>query len=88
MVVSRCLLVCAMFALSTFLSTPVFAQVTGATLVGTVTDPSGGQVPNANVSIKNRATGVERDFEHVEVAVVRDPRQRLEVPRGSQLARF
>jgi outer membrane receptor protein involved in Fe transport len=50
-----------MFALTTSLSAPVFAQVTGATLVGTVTDPSGGQVPNANVSIKNRATGVERD---------------------------
>jgi outer membrane receptor protein involved in Fe transport len=61
MVVSRCLLVCAMFALTTSLSAPIFAQVTGATLVGTVTDPSGGQVPNANVSIKNRATGVERD---------------------------
>src|SRR6202048_4985561 len=61
MVVSRCLLVCAMFAPVTFLSTPVLAQVTGATLVGTRADPSGGQVPNANVSIKNRATGVERD---------------------------
>jgi len=61
MVVSRCLLVCAMFALTMSLSAPIFAQVTGATLVGTVTDPSGGQVPNANVSIKNRATGVERD---------------------------
>jgi Carboxypeptidase regulatory-like domain/TonB dependent receptor/TonB-dependent Receptor Plug Domain len=37
------------------------AQVTGATLAGTVTDPSGGVVVGAAVSAKNTATGVVRD---------------------------
>jgi Carboxypeptidase regulatory-like domain/TonB-dependent Receptor Plug Domain len=38
-----------------------YAQVVGATLSGTVTDASGGIVPNARVSISNTATGVSRD---------------------------
>src|SRR2546428_10580307 len=37
------------------------AQVTGATLSGTVTDVSGAVIPGVQVSIKNRATGVVRD---------------------------
>jgi hypothetical protein len=37
------------------------AQVTGATLAGTVTDPSGGVVVGAAVSAKNTATGAVRD---------------------------
>ena len=37
------------------------AQVTGATLSGTVTDASGAVIPGVLVSIKNRATGVTRD---------------------------
>jgi len=37
------------------------AQVTGATLAGTVTDPSGGVVVGAQVSAKNTATGAVRD---------------------------
>jgi hypothetical protein len=41
-------------------SCPVYAQVAGATLAGTVTDASGAQVPGAKVSIRNAATGVER----------------------------
>ena len=37
------------------------AQVTGATVSGTVTDPSGGVVANATVSAANSATAVTRD---------------------------
>ena len=37
------------------------AQVTGATLSGTVTDPSGAAVVGATVSAKNTATGISKD---------------------------
>jgi hypothetical protein len=40
------------------ISVPVDAQVAGGTLSGTITDPSGGQIPQAQVVIKNVATGV------------------------------
>jgi hypothetical protein len=46
--------------LACFLSTPARAQVAGATLSGTVTDESGLVIPNAQISIKNLATGVAR----------------------------
>ena len=39
---------------------PSRAQVAGATLTGTITDSSGGEVPNAQVVIKDMSTGVER----------------------------
>jgi hypothetical protein len=61
MVFGRGLVVCAMFALAVLVSAPAQAQVAGATLAGIVTDASGAAVSNADVSIKNTATGVVRD---------------------------
>jgi hypothetical protein len=40
---------------------PVAAQEAGGTIVGTVTDPTGAAVGSANLTIKNVATGVERN---------------------------
>src|SRR5882672_6742660 len=42
-------------------SVPVYAQVTGATLSGTVTDASGAVIAGAQVSIRNTATGISKD---------------------------
>ncbi len=43
-----------------FLAPPASAQVSGATLSGTVTDSSGAVIPNVQISIKNEATGEVR----------------------------
>ena len=53
--------VAALVLLSMLVSVPVRAQVSGATLSGTVTDLSGSGVPNVTVSIKNTATGIARE---------------------------
>jgi hypothetical protein len=45
---------------SVFAASGLHAQVTTATLVGTVKDASGGAVPGADVSAKNLATGLTR----------------------------
>ena len=51
-------LVVLVLVLGLTLSSPVFAQVSGATLSGLVTDAQGGAVAGAKVSIKNVSTGI------------------------------
>src|SRR5579864_8993308 len=45
----------------TIAASPAYAQVSGATLSGTITDPSGAAIAGAKVSIANKATGITRD---------------------------
>src|SRR5437899_6888192 len=49
-------------ALTLFPNVPANAQVSGATLSGTVTDATGAVIPGVMISIKNRATGVVRNL--------------------------
>src|SRR5258708_4370974 len=41
-------------------SIPIAAQVTGGTILGTITDTSGAIVPKATVTVKNQATDLTR----------------------------
>ena len=45
-------------ALSVLISVPAYAQVTGATVTGTVTDQSGALTPGVKIMITNMATGI------------------------------
>src|SRR5882724_5975042 len=42
-------------------SLPLHAQVTGATISGTITDASGGVIVGAEISVRNTATGISKD---------------------------
>src|SRR5580700_5043908 len=48
----------AVLGLGLVLSVPSLAQVSGGSITGTVTDPTGAVIPNATVTIVNRGTGV------------------------------
>jgi len=48
-------------AIAILSASPAYAQVSGATLSGTITDPSGAAIAGAKVSIANKATGIIRD---------------------------
>src|SRR6266404_490628 len=45
------------------LTVSIYSQVTGATLSGTISDPSGGLIPVAQISIRNTGTGISKDFQ-------------------------
>jgi hypothetical protein len=47
-----------MILMCILLASHAYAQISGATLSGTVTDQSGGVVPQATISIKNVATDI------------------------------
>src|SRR5260370_20526635 len=59
---SKVLAVSIALVFSLFMAVSTYCQVTGATLSGTVTDASGAAIPGAQVSGRNAATGVTRDF--------------------------
>jgi hypothetical protein len=52
---------CTALAFVLLMSVRVYAQVSGATMTGTVSDASAAVIPNAQISIKNVATGEVRD---------------------------
>lgn len=56
------LFVSILFFLIVFAAAPIaaFSQVTTATIVGTISDPGGAQVPNAAVTARNADTGLKR----------------------------
>jgi len=53
-------LVLVAFNVLLFMPGPVYPQVAGGTISGTVTDASGAVIPNTQISIKNVATGLTR----------------------------
>ena len=59
---SAVLALCFLLVVTFFPNVPASAQVSGATLSGTVTDASGAVIPGVMISIKNRATGIVRNL--------------------------
>src|SRR5512142_2388060 len=54
---------CSLAMLVTLAALPAFAQITAATMSGTVRDQTGGVLPGVNVTIKNAETGLSRAVE-------------------------
>src|SRR5688572_4333133 len=55
-------LILGLFVFVTFHGTVLFAQTSGGTIAGRVTDPSGAVLPGVTVTIKNIATGITRSI--------------------------
>ena len=59
----RCFQVKALLILwATAMACPIFAQTTNATIIGDVTDQSGGVIAGATIVVRNMATGVTREL--------------------------
>ena len=51
-----------LFVCALAVACPTFAQTTNATIIGDVTDQSGGVIAGANITVRNVATGVAREL--------------------------
>ena len=51
-----------LLALLASTNTAAWAQANSGTITGTLTDPNGGAIPDAKVTIHNTATGIDRDL--------------------------
>src|SRR4030088_275431 len=60
MAFGRVVFVCLVLTFALLIFLPANAQVTGGTLSGTVSDPSGAGIPEAQLIIRNVSTGVAR----------------------------
>src|ERR1700722_18636478 len=61
-VMQLCPLLGVVLLIACSISRPAFAQAPVGTISGVVADESGAVIPNANVKIRNKATGAERDL--------------------------
>jgi hypothetical protein len=56
-----------------FTSLAIYAQTVGASLQGTVTDPTGALMPKVKIEIKNVATGIAKSSETSDAGLFREP---------------